>query len=324
MTAEPLTIVLAEDDDGHASLIHRNLQRARPDHRLHPGPRRPGGARPAPRRRRARRPGDRGQLPRPARHQHAEARRRRGPPPDQGRPVAGIDPRHHAHDDRRPPRGRAVLSARVQTSTSPSRSPTSKFVEAIRQLGLFLQVVKVPPNGASGRGAHGIAMTTSRGRVGHGPDPRGRPRGRPARAAPARAGGIRRGRGRGHRPTRRSGRSSRAAIDLMVLDFQLDGLTEWDRLPPPDPRRRLRRPVDPRDRLRRRGRCSPSALRAGIRDFLPKTPDYLDFLVADGRPGDEPGAAPSGTWRPGSGCSCSSAGSGAASSTGSRRSPRPA
>jgi CheY-like chemotaxis protein len=25
---EPLTIVLAEDDDGHASLIHRNLQRA--------------------------------------------------------------------------------------------------------------------------------------------------------------------------------------------------------------------------------------------------------------------------------------------------------
>jgi CheY-like chemotaxis protein len=28
MPAEPLTIVLAEDDDGHASLIHRNLQRA--------------------------------------------------------------------------------------------------------------------------------------------------------------------------------------------------------------------------------------------------------------------------------------------------------
>ena len=28
MTIEPLTIVLAEDDDGHATLIHRNLERA--------------------------------------------------------------------------------------------------------------------------------------------------------------------------------------------------------------------------------------------------------------------------------------------------------
>jgi CheY-like chemotaxis protein len=28
MPSEPLTIVLAEDDDGHASLIHRNIQRA--------------------------------------------------------------------------------------------------------------------------------------------------------------------------------------------------------------------------------------------------------------------------------------------------------
>jgi CheY-like chemotaxis protein len=28
MAVEPLTILLAEDDDGHASLIHRNLQRA--------------------------------------------------------------------------------------------------------------------------------------------------------------------------------------------------------------------------------------------------------------------------------------------------------
>lgn len=28
MTAEPLTIVLAEDDDGHATLIQRNLERA--------------------------------------------------------------------------------------------------------------------------------------------------------------------------------------------------------------------------------------------------------------------------------------------------------
>lgn len=28
MPIEPLTIVLAEDDDGHAALIHRNLQRA--------------------------------------------------------------------------------------------------------------------------------------------------------------------------------------------------------------------------------------------------------------------------------------------------------
>ena len=28
MISEPLTIVLAEDDDGHASLIHRNLERA--------------------------------------------------------------------------------------------------------------------------------------------------------------------------------------------------------------------------------------------------------------------------------------------------------
>ena len=28
MSPEPLTIVLAEDDDGHANLIHRNLERA--------------------------------------------------------------------------------------------------------------------------------------------------------------------------------------------------------------------------------------------------------------------------------------------------------
>jgi CheY-like chemotaxis protein len=28
MTAEPMTILLAEDDDGHALLIHRNLERA--------------------------------------------------------------------------------------------------------------------------------------------------------------------------------------------------------------------------------------------------------------------------------------------------------
>jgi CheY-like chemotaxis protein len=28
MTAEPLTILLAEDDDGHATLIYRNLERA--------------------------------------------------------------------------------------------------------------------------------------------------------------------------------------------------------------------------------------------------------------------------------------------------------
>ena len=28
MTAEPLVIVLAEDDDGHAHLVHRNLKRA--------------------------------------------------------------------------------------------------------------------------------------------------------------------------------------------------------------------------------------------------------------------------------------------------------
>jgi CheY-like chemotaxis protein len=28
MTAEPITILLAEDDDGHATLIHRNLERA--------------------------------------------------------------------------------------------------------------------------------------------------------------------------------------------------------------------------------------------------------------------------------------------------------
>ena len=28
MTAEPLTILLAEDDDGHATLIFRNLERA--------------------------------------------------------------------------------------------------------------------------------------------------------------------------------------------------------------------------------------------------------------------------------------------------------
>jgi CheY-like chemotaxis protein len=34
VTAEPLTLVLAEDDDGHATLVHRNLERAGLAHRL--------------------------------------------------------------------------------------------------------------------------------------------------------------------------------------------------------------------------------------------------------------------------------------------------
>jgi CheY-like chemotaxis protein len=151
MNPEPLTIVLAEDDDGHANLIHRNLQRAGLTNgfiRVKDG------------------------------QEVLELIRGEGP-------FAGQTP----HDcyllllDINMPRVDGVevlrqVKADPQLATIPVIMLTTtddprevercyklgcnvyitkpvaydKFVEAIRQLGLFLQVVKIPQNG-SGRGA---------------------------------------------------------------------------------------------------------------------------------------------------------------------------
>ena len=149
-----------------------------------------------------------------------------------------------------------------------------EFVEAIKQLGLFLQVVKVPANGAGERGRARCHEPTGRRDR---PDPRGRRRGRPARAAPARARRLRR-RSSPPRPRRPWRALEAGGIDLMVLDYQLAGPASG---------------LDFYDQLRAAGLDVPAilvtgfgdeamlaqALRAGLRDFLPKTPDYLDYLV---------------------------------------------
>ena len=83
MATEPMTLILAEDDDGHANLVQRNLRRAGFVNDLVHVKRRPGGPRLHPGRGGPRRPEDHRFRPAPARHQHAEARRDRGPPADQ-------------------------------------------------------------------------------------------------------------------------------------------------------------------------------------------------------------------------------------------------
>ncbi len=109
MATEPMTLILAEDDEGHASLVQRNLRRAGfVNEMVHV------------------KDGQEALDYIRAEGDHAErtitdfvlllldinmpeARRGRGAPADQGRPGDLEDPRHHAHHHRRPPRGRAVL-----------------------------------------------------------------------------------------------------------------------------------------------------------------------------------------------------------------------
>ena len=99
MPAEPILIVLVEDDDGHATLVERNLGRvgvANSIVRLKDGQEAidfftgPGHAvaRVA------------AVDPALARHQDAASRRHRGPSPAQGRPADGFDSGDHADDDR--------------------------------------------------------------------------------------------------------------------------------------------------------------------------------------------------------------------------------
>ena len=152
-TSEPLTIILAEDDDGHAQLIHRNLQRAGLVN---------GFIR--------------------ARDGQEALDLIRGEGEHAGRESLGdylllLDinmPRVDGVEVLRQVKADPALASTpviMLTTTDDPREvercyklgcnvyitkPVAydKFVEAIRQLGLFLQVVKVPPNGP-GKGAHG-------------------------------------------------------------------------------------------------------------------------------------------------------------------------
>jgi CheY-like chemotaxis protein len=152
MSPEPLTIVLAEDDDGHASLIHRNLERA-------------GLANGFVRVRDGQEALDliRGEGDHAGRASLGDYLLLL----DINMPrVDGIEVLRQVKADP----ARATTPVIMLTTTDDPREiercyklgcnvyitkPVAydKFVEAIRQLGLFLQVVKVPPNG--GRGAHG-------------------------------------------------------------------------------------------------------------------------------------------------------------------------
>lgn len=150
MNPEPLTIVLAEDDDGHANLIHRNLERAGLTN---------GFLR--------------------ARDGQEALDLIRGEGEHAGRESLGdylllLDinmPRVDGVEVLRQIKADPALAATpviMLTTTDDPREvercyklgcnvyitkPVAydKFVEAIRQLGLFLQVVKIPPNGV-GRG----------------------------------------------------------------------------------------------------------------------------------------------------------------------------
>jgi CheY-like chemotaxis protein len=152
MNPEPLTIVLAEDDDGHANLIHRNLERAGLTN---------GFIR--------------------VRDGQEALELLRGQGAFAGQTIHGdylllLDinmPRVDGVEVLRQIKADPALASTpviMLTTTDDPREiercyklgcnvyinkPVAydKFVEAIRQLGLFLQVVKVPPNG--GRGAHG-------------------------------------------------------------------------------------------------------------------------------------------------------------------------
>ncbi len=151
MNPEPLTIVLAEDDDGHANLIHRNLERAGLTN---------GFIR--------------------VRDGQEALELLRGQGPFAGQVIHGdflllLDinmPRVDGVEVLRQIKADPALAATpviMLTTTDDPREvercyklgcnvyitkPVAydRFVEAIRQLGLFLQVVKVPANG-TGKGA---------------------------------------------------------------------------------------------------------------------------------------------------------------------------
>jgi CheY-like chemotaxis protein len=151
MKPEPLTIVLAEDDDGHANLIHRNLVRAGLTN---------GFIR--------------------VRDGQEALELLRGQGAFAGQTIHGdflllLDinmPRVDGVEVLRQIKADPALAATpviMLTTTDDPREiercyklgcnvyinkPVAydKFVEAIRQLGLFLQVVKVPPNGGRGTG----------------------------------------------------------------------------------------------------------------------------------------------------------------------------
>jgi CheY-like chemotaxis protein len=148
MKPEPLTIVLAEDDDGHANLIQRNLERA----------------------------GLTNGFIRVKDGQEA-LELIRGEGPFAGRTIHGdflllldinmprVDGVEVLRQIKADPRLATVPVIMLTTTDDPREiercyklgcnvyitKPVAydKFVEAIRQLGLFLQVVKVPPNGSS-------------------------------------------------------------------------------------------------------------------------------------------------------------------------------
>jgi CheY-like chemotaxis protein len=153
MKPEPLTIVLAEDDDGHANLIHRNLERAGLTNgfiRVKDG------------------------------QEVLELIRGQGQ--FAGRTIHGdylllldinmprVDGVEVLRQIKADPRLATIPVIMLTTTDDPREvercyklgcnvyitKPVAydKFVEAIRQLGLFLQVVKIPPNG-SGKGAGG-------------------------------------------------------------------------------------------------------------------------------------------------------------------------
>jgi CheY-like chemotaxis protein len=153
MNTEPLTIVLAEDDDGHANLIHRNLERAGLTNgfiRVKDG------------------------------QEVLELIRGQGQ--FAGRTIHGdylllldinmprVDGVEVLRQIKADPQLATIPVIMLTTTDDPREvercyklgcnvyitKPVAydKFVEAIRQLGLFLQVVKIPPNGA-GKGAGG-------------------------------------------------------------------------------------------------------------------------------------------------------------------------
>lgn len=148
MGTEPLTILLAEDDDGHANLIHRNLQRAG----LVNGFARVGDGQEAldwihGEGRYAGREMKEGVLllldiNMPRIDGVEVLRRLKSDPTTESIPVIMLT----TTDDPREVERCYRLGCNVYI-TKPIEYDA--FVDAIRQLGLFLQVVKVPRNGSS-------------------------------------------------------------------------------------------------------------------------------------------------------------------------------
>ena len=137
-----IRILLAEDDDGHATLVERNLRRA--------GLPTPDAASATARRCSTTCCGEAfarwriRRLRAPARPQHAARGRRRGAPPDQGR----LRARRRSPRSCSPrPTTRARSSACYQLGCNVYVTKPvdyEAFIEAIRRLGFFLQIVKVP------------------------------------------------------------------------------------------------------------------------------------------------------------------------------------